>query len=124
MRVAYIHGSVGRREEFEFYIDYLKITGENEKSYFLEDDEDGERGISPRGDFLSKELDYEAADDGYSSLYMPGWIKCNSYEVSGSIYALENELEKGKSILKEALLNTLDKEITHLQLMKTMIEKG
>lgn len=118
MKIAHIHAFSRDGNDLEFYVDYLEIVEEHEDSYTLEDNDNG---ISPRGDWISKEIDLEAADDGYASLYLPGWVKVDAYETSGMVYVLEHEIEKGKEILKETFIKNIDKQLKKLEKMKEKI---
>lgn len=121
MKIAYIHICVNKREGMDVFVDYLQVEKENETHYILEEQENG---MGPRGDALSKELDYEAAKNGYMSLNMPGFIHCDPYEVRGDIYVLEKDIEKGKQMLQQALLYRIDREIKDFENLKQIIAKG
>lgn len=120
MRIAHINASTEYGKTFRYYIDYLTVIEEDKETYTVEENDEG---IGPRGDFFYKQVNYDAADDGYASLNMPCWIRCEPSEVSGVIYVTEDKIESGKVLLKEALIKNLDKYIQRYQNLKKLIEK-
>lgn len=119
MRIAQISASARNGKSLRYYIDYLTVTEEDEETYTVEDNDEG---IGPRGDFFYKELNYDAADDGYASLNMPCWVRCEPMEVSGIIYVTEENIENGKTLLKEALRKSVDKYIQRYIDLKKLID--
>lgn len=124
MRIAHIQiYAEGERfgNKFSYDIEYLHIEREEENSYYIQNED---KGIEPRGNLLYKKLNYVAADDGYTSLNMPEYIRCRPHEASGVIYVLESDIEKGKSLLKQALLGEINDDIARYEMLKTLIQNG
>lgn len=119
--VAYAKGEhFGNR--FDCEVDFLEIEKEEEDHYIVKDHEDG---LQPRSNILYKEINEDAASCGYESLNMPGWIQCDTtWETSGTIYVLEGDVEEGKTLLKQALVENLEKNIKRYELLKNLIQNG
>ena len=118
MKIAHIHAFSRNGEKLDFYINFLKVEEEHEDSYIVQD---SDKGIEPRSNWLSKEIDLEAADDGYASLNLPGWVDVSPYETSGIIYVLETEIAKGKEILKKTFIDVINKKIESFEKTKKSI---
>lgn len=123
MRIAYLEAEVSdfsTQERFHFWVDFLNIIEESDTRYVLEDEE---KGIEPRGNVLFKEVDPDAAKNGYASMNFPFLVKCDLLGVSGSVYVLENEIEKGKHALKEAMIQKVDACIKRCEAFKKRINE-
>ena len=126
MEITFIHFHITQDNGFEFLIHYLKVSEEKEDEkgntyYMVQDHKDD---ITPHGNLLYKELNYDAFQHGYISLNMPCHMWSTTHESNGVIYVLEQNIEKGKKLLKQALLDDIDDDIKRYENLKTLIQNG
>lgn len=127
MKIACIHASIHNltsKGKFKYYVEDLlidreEVDDEGNIRYVLQKEEDGE----PRGNYIYKEINEDAFSMGYISLNLPCWIKCETWEASGMIYVLEDEVENGKHLLQQAILELIDSYIKRYETLKHLIRK-
>ena len=91
----------------------LVVINEEENGYTV-DSEYSE----PQDGYVYKKYDEKMSEDGYSCMMTPLFVSISHHEVSGQIYALENDLTEAKSKLKEEMLNVLNEELSLIEMMK------
>lgn len=120
MKIACIQAAGNRIQPFSFDVKYFRIKEEDDETITLISQE----GFGPRGDYLYKEPNEYELSSGYSSLYLPCWVQANDFEVGGVVFVYENEIEKGKELLKKALFQAIEQKINQIESFKTAIQKA
>jgi hypothetical protein len=135
MRIAQISGEASFKQDvqmtkkgiqrgpgvanYEVFVRYFKVKSEDDETFQLSRSDEG-----PRSNFLYKKFNQEGAYDGYESIDSPGWIDAKPYQVTGQIYVRELELEKGKELLKEALIKAIEENVSKFEQLKNQISGG
>lgn len=114
MRIAYIEGFV-ENGKMDYYVDFLEVDKETETEVFVKNHK---RELEPRNNVLYKDLNMEMASKGYASLNLPCWVTVEFYETSSAVYVWEHDIEKGKVLVKEALLQQIERFIERYDALK------